>query len=65
MSRSSIGTVMLATIAGMLQVETTFIIAATVNTIIASNVLLTADAAMKPAVWVVQNNVHIVKIKSV
>ena len=38
-----------ATIADMLRVETTPIIATTVNTIFVANVLRTAAAAMKPA----------------
>ena len=49
MSRWSIGAVSPATIADMLQVETTPIIAATVNMITAPNVLRTAVAATRPA----------------
>jgi hypothetical protein len=54
-----------ATIADMLRVETTPIIAATVNMIIVPNVLRTAVAAMKAVVLVVPNNVPTVKIMSV
>ena len=65
MSRLSIGPASLATIADMLRVETTPIIAATVNMIIVPNVLRTAAAAMKAVVLVVPNNVPTVKIMSV
>ena len=54
-----------ATIADMLRVETTPIIAATVNMIIVPNVLRTAVAAMRAVVLVVPNNVPTVKIMSV
>lgn len=54
-----------ATIADMLRVETTPIIAATVNMIFVANVLRTAVVAMKAVVLVVPNNVPTVKIMSV
>lgn len=65
MCRSMIGTVSPATIADTLRVETTPIIAATVNTIFVANVLRTAVAAMRVVVLVVPNNVPTVKIMSV
>ena len=65
MCRWMIGPASLATIADMLRVETTPIIAATVNMIIVPNVLRTAAAAMKAVVLVVPNNVPTVKIMSV
>ena len=49
MLRLSIGPVSPATIADMLWVETTSIIAATVSMIIVASVLRTAAVAMKPA----------------
>ena len=60
-----IGPASLATIADMLRVETTPIIAATVNMIIVPNVLRTAAVAMRAVVWAVPNNVPTVKIMSV
>ncbi len=65
MCRWMIGPVSLATIADMLRVETTPIIAATANMITAPNVLRTAAVAMRAVVWVVPNNVPTVKIMSV
>ena len=65
MCRWMIGPASPATIADMLRVEMTPIIAATVNMIIVPNVLRTVVAAMRVVVLAVPNNVPTVKIKSV
>ena len=65
MSRSSTGTVMLATTADMLQAETISIIAVTANMTTVRTALLTVVAVMNPVAWVVPNNVPTVKTKSV
>ncbi len=65
MCRWMIGPASPATIADMLRVEMTPIIAATVNMIFVANVLRTAVAAMRVVVLVVPNNVPTVKIMPV